>query len=62
MRLAAAASALAVTGQFVIGIRTLMNAVPIGLGILHQGGAVVVLAAATAAAWTARRGSSATAR
>jgi cytochrome c oxidase assembly protein subunit 15 len=39
LRAAAVAAALAVTGQFVLGILTLMNAVPIGLGILHQGGA-----------------------
>jgi len=55
---AAAALALAVSGQFALGVLTLLNAVPIGLGVLHQAGAVVVLAAATALAWTARRGSS----
>jgi len=61
-RLAAAALLLAVAGQFVLGVLTLVNAVPIGLGILHQGGAVVVLAAGTALAWSARRGNSATGR
>jgi cytochrome c oxidase assembly protein subunit 15 len=58
LRWAAAALAGAVTVQFTLGVLTLVNAVPIGLGILHQGGAVVVLAAATLLAWSARRGSS----
>ena len=51
----AAVLAAAVTLQAAIGVLTLVNAVPIGLGVLHQAGAVVVLAAATWLAWTGRR-------
>ncbi len=43
-----------VTAQAALGIATLMAAVPLTLGILHQGGAVVVLGAATVLAWFAR--------
>ena len=47
--------AAVVTGQMLLGIATLMMAAPVGLGILHQGGAVLTLGAATALAWSARR-------
>lgn len=47
--------AAAVTGQMLLGIATLIAAVPLGLGIAHQAGAVVTLAVAVALAWTARR-------
>jgi len=42
--------------QVVLGIATLMLYVPVALGTLHQGGAVVVLAAALAAHYRASRG------
>jgi cytochrome c oxidase assembly protein subunit 15 len=41
--------------QAVLGIATLMAGVPLSLGILHQAGAVFLLAAATAFAWRVRR-------
>ena len=41
--------------QAVLGIATLMAGVPLWLGILHQAGAVFLLAAATAFAWRVRR-------
>ncbi|MDO8297073.1 MAG: COX15/CtaA family protein [Caulobacter sp.] len=41
--------------QAVLGIATLMAGVPLGLGILHQLGAVALLATATAFAWRVRR-------
>jgi cytochrome c oxidase assembly protein subunit 15 len=41
--------------QALLGIAALMAAVPVWLGILHQAGAVAVLAAATAFAWRVRR-------
>ncbi|HEX6859287.1 MAG TPA: COX15/CtaA family protein [Caulobacteraceae bacterium] len=47
--------ALAVTVQAGLGISTLMAGVPLWLGMLHQAGAVVVLAVATAFAWRVRR-------
>ena len=37
------------------GVATLVNAVPLTLGVLHQAGAALVLAAATALLWTTRR-------
>jgi cytochrome c oxidase assembly protein subunit 15 len=52
---AAGALAALVTGQMLLGIATLLAAVPLHLGVLHQAGAVLVLAAATALAWQARR-------
>ena len=55
LTIAAAGLALAVSLQAALGVATLMQAAPIGLGILHQAGAVVVLAAATVLAWVARR-------
>ena len=50
-RLAAATLAAATLGQVVLGITTLLLVVPVSLGTAHQGGAVVVLAAAL---WLAR--------
>jgi len=38
-----------------LGIWTLMAAVPLALGVLHQAGAALLLAAATAFAWRVRR-------
>lgn len=46
---------VAVTAQAAIGIATLMAGVPLWLGILHQIGALLVLALATAFAWRVRR-------
>jgi cytochrome c oxidase assembly protein subunit 15 len=51
----AAAIAVAVIAQAVLGIVTLMAVVPIGLGIAHQLMAAAVLALATAFAWRVRR-------
>jgi cytochrome c oxidase assembly protein subunit 15 len=45
-----------VTAQASLGIVTLMSMVPVGLGIAHQAGAAIVLGAASAFAWRARRG------
>jgi cytochrome c oxidase assembly protein subunit 15 len=50
-RLAAGTLAAATLVQVVLGIATLLMVVPVGLGTAHQGGAVVVLAAAL---WLAR--------
>jgi cytochrome c oxidase assembly protein subunit 15 len=47
--------AAAVTAQAALGIATLMSGVPVWLGALHQVGAVLVLACATAFAWRVRR-------
>jgi cytochrome c oxidase assembly protein subunit 15 len=52
---AAALLAAAVTGQLLLGIVTLLAAAPAGLGVAHQAGAVLTLAAAVVLAWTARR-------
>jgi cytochrome c oxidase assembly protein subunit 15 len=41
--------------QIVLGIATLMMVVPLWLGIVHQLGAVLLLAAATLFAWRVRR-------
>jgi cytochrome c oxidase assembly protein subunit 15 len=41
--------------QILLGISALMAGVPLWLGILHQAGAVLLLAAATLFAWRARR-------
>ncbi|MGG2352399.1 COX15/CtaA family protein [Salmonella enterica] len=35
--------ALAVVAQFMLGIITLIEVVPVSLGVAHQGGAVIVL-------------------
>jgi cytochrome c oxidase assembly protein subunit 15 len=56
LRPAALALAVLVSGQALLGIVTLMHAVPLSLGVLHQCGAVLVLGAATVLAWRARRG------
>lgn len=45
----------AVTLQALLGIAALMAGVPVWLGILHQAGAVGLLAVATAFAWRVRR-------
>ena len=47
--------AVVVTGQALLGIATLMSGVPVWLGVLHQLGAVALLASATAFAWRVRR-------
>jgi len=41
--------------QAVLGIVTLIYAVPLWLGVLHQAGAALVLAAATLNLWLVRR-------
>ena len=41
--------------QALLGIATLMHAVPLSLGVLHQAGAAVVLGAATVNLWVVRR-------
>lgn len=41
--------------QAVVGVLTLVHAVPIGLGVLHQAGAAVVLGVATWNLWLVRR-------
>jgi heme a synthase len=51
----AAVMAVIVVLQAALGVWTLMAAVPISLGVLHQAGAAVLLAAATAFAWRVRR-------
>lgn len=51
----ATALAVIVALQASLGVWTLMAAVPITLGVLHQAGAAVLLAAATAFAWRVRR-------
>ena len=56
----AGASAWVVAGagcglQALLGIATLMHAVPLWLGVLHQAGAAVVLGAATVNLWLVRR-------
>jgi cytochrome c oxidase assembly protein subunit 15 len=38
-----------------LGIWTVMAAVPLALGVLHQAGAAILLAAATGLAWRVRR-------
>lgn len=53
LRTAAALLAVLVTGQATLGVITLINASPTGLGIAHQAGAVLVLGAASVLAWTA---------
>jgi cytochrome c oxidase assembly protein subunit 15 len=50
-KLWASGLALAITGQALLGIATLMSRVPLWLGALHQAGAVVVLALATINLW-----------
>ena len=44
-----------VWAQALLGIATLMHAVPLALGVLHQAGAAVVLGAATVNLWLVRR-------
>lgn len=52
IRAGTALLAAAVTGQMLLGIATLMAAVPLSLGIAHQAGAVLVLGAGVGLAWT----------
>ena len=52
---AAFAVAAALWLQALLGIATLMSATPLWLGALHQAGAALVLAAATANLWLVRR-------
>lgn len=52
---AALAVAITVTLQAALGVWTLMAAVPISLGVLHQAGAAVLLAVTTMFAWRVRR-------
>ncbi|MBI1407626.1 MAG: heme A synthase [Caulobacter sp.] len=54
-RLAAYGLGGVVALQVILGISALMAVVPLWLGILHQAGAVVLLAAATVFAWRVRR-------
>jgi cytochrome c oxidase assembly protein subunit 15 len=49
------AVAVTVTLQAALGVWTLMAQVPLSLGVLHQAGAAVLLAVATAFAWRVRR-------
>ncbi|WP_426000227.1 COX15/CtaA family protein [Caulobacter sp. DWR1-3-2b1] len=49
------AVAIVVTLQAGLGVWTLMAHVPVSLGVLHQAGAAVLLAVATAFAWRVRR-------
>lgn len=52
---AALAVAITVVLQAALGVWTLMAAVPISLGVLHQAGAAVLLAVTTMFAWRVRR-------
>lgn len=54
-RAAGMAVAVAVSLQAGLGVWTLMAHVPVSLGVLHQAGAAVLLAVATAFAWRVRR-------
>ncbi|MDP8916532.1 MAG: COX15/CtaA family protein [Pseudomonadota bacterium] len=56
VRAGAALLAALVTGQAALGVATLMNASPMGLGIAHQAGAVLVLGGAVILVWTAGAG------
>lgn len=47
--------AVVVALQAALGVWTLMSHVPVSLGVLHQAGAALLLAAATLFAWRARR-------
>ncbi|MDR7229799.1 cytochrome c oxidase assembly protein subunit 15 [Caulobacter sp. BE264] len=51
----AVAVAVVVCLQAVLGVWTLVAAVPISLGVVHQAGAAVLLAVATSFAWRVRR-------
>jgi cytochrome c oxidase assembly protein subunit 15 len=63
LRTSAVLLAAALLGQMILGIVTLLHAVPIGLGIAHQGFAAVVLAIAVRHLWLVRNaGTSASAQ
>ena len=53
--MSAFALAAALWLQATLGVVTLINAVPLWLGALHQAGAALVLAAATVNLWLVRR-------
>jgi len=53
--MAGLAVAIVVTLQAAVGVWTLMAQVPLSLGVIHQAGAAVLLAVATAFAWRVRR-------
>jgi heme a synthase len=55
IRASAAVVAVLVSAQFALGVATLVNAVPTGLGVAHQAAAAIVLMAATVLLWSARR-------
>ena len=55
LKRAALVIAIAVVFQVAIGIVTLVNAAPLSLSLLHQGGAVVLFAAAGVLAWMLAR-------
>ncbi len=55
-RYSATGLALALVLQFGLGIATLLNQVPVLLGVLHQGGAVIVFTGAILTAHALRRG------
>lgn len=55
MGLSAFVLAGVIWGQAILGVFTLVHAVPLSLGVLHQAGAAVVLAVATANLWLVLR-------
>ena len=55
VRVLALAVGVVVVFQASLGVATLMSGVPLALAMLHQAGAVVLLATAVALAWRARR-------
>jgi heme a synthase len=55
LKLALAAVGVAACGQFLLGVATLLYAVPVSLGTLHQIGAVILLTAALALRHILRR-------
>ena len=55
LKLALAGVGVAAGGQFLLGVATLLYAVPVSLGTLHQTGAVILLTAALALRHILRR-------
>lgn len=55
-RLAFDALLLALIGQVILGVLTLIHMVPVGLGVAHQGGALVLLASSIVVAHRLMRG------